>query len=243
MIGIIPCRFKSTRFPGKPLADIGDQPMMWHVYQQASKASELDDVYIATDDFRIEDTCKHLGMNVLMTKSTHLTGTDRVAECAEQLNAEAYVNIQGDEPFIDPDSIDAIARALRESDEESVMATNAYSIINDPEDIACPNVVKVITGLDGCAMAYSRSPIPYGQLQKATYRRQLGLYAFRKAALEAFTKRDQGPLEKVESVEMLRYIEYGDKVKMVEVVESGIAVDTPEDLAHANAHYEALKGQ
>ncbi len=237
MIGIIPCRYQSTRFPGKPLADIGDKPMMWHVYQQAQQASELEDVYIATDDFRIEATCKQLDIKVLMTGKAHQTGTDRVAECARILDAEAVVNIQGDEPFIDPESINKVARALKQAD-STVFATNGYSRIEDPAAVASPNVVKVVLSVTGLALAYSRAPIPYPLRKEPVYLRQLGLYAFRRDALEAFTSRAQGPLEQVESVEMLRFVEYGNAVQMVEVTESGIAVDTPEDLRLANQYYE-----
>lgn len=239
MIGIIPCRYQSTRFPGKPLADIGDKPMMWHVYHQALKARELEKVYIATDDFRIADTCAHFKMNVLMTSKEHLTGTDRIAECANELSSEFFVNIQGDEPFISPESIDSVARALRESDER-VSATNAFAKIFDEDTINSPNVVKVILSKANNAIAFSRSPIPYGLHQKPTYLRQLGLYAFKRAALTTFTKREQGPLEMCEAVEMLRFIENGDTVRMVEVEESGLAVDTPEDLHLANKYFEGL---
>lgn len=237
---VIPCRYQSSRFEGKPLALIGDKPMMWHVYQQASKAESLQEVHIATDDERIARVCEELGLNYLMTDTAHLTGTDRVAECARRLDAEVIVNVQGDEPFILPESIDAVTEALLHSKVPGLAASNAYSLLEDSAEIGDQGVVKVIFSHSGLAMSYSRLPVPLAFRKAATHCRQLGLYAFRREALEFFARTPQGPLEAAESVEMYRFIEHDRPVVMVEVEEAGIAVDTPEDWERAKRHFAGL---
>ncbi len=235
---IIPCRFQSSRFEGKPLATIGDKPMMWHVYNQVSKASSIEVAYIATDSQKIGDACDALGMKWIMTSDRHATGTDRVAECARQIDADIIVNIQGDEPFILPESIDAVTRALVDCKIPGVAATNGYSVVEDKEEIVDEGVVKVVVSASGLAMAYSRLPVPLAFRKAAPHFRQLGLYAFHKDALEFFAATPQGPVESAESVEMYRFVEHDKPVLMVRVVESGVAVDTPEDLYHARKIYE-----
>lgn len=232
-VGIIPCRYKSTRFPGKALADILGKPMMWHVYQQSLKSAVLDDVCVATDDDRIKQACDALGLNVLMTQEGHPTGTDRVAECLSYIAADYYVNIQGDEPMVSPHSINAVAKALTECKDEQVMASNAYTLIHHPADALDTNVVKVVMAADDTAMAYSRQPIPYPKGRHPKYFRQLGLYCFREAGLRFFAGHLPGLVEQAEQVEMLRFLEYGSKVLMVQVEDQGIAVDTKADLERA----------
>lgn len=234
---IIPCRYKSSRFEGKPLALIGDKPMMWHVYHQASKAESIDEVYIATDSEIIRDKCKELEIQWIMTDESHISGTDRVAECATKIDADVFVNVQGDEPFILPESIDAVARAMAESKIPGLAATNAYSSLDCNDDLNSQDVVKVVFSSSGLAMSYSRLPIPLSFRNKSQHYRQLGLYAFGKESLEFFAQTKQGPLEQSESVEMFRFIEHDKPVLMVNVEESGIAVDTPEDLYYARIHY------
>ncbi len=235
---VIPCRFQSSRFEGKPLALIGDKPMMWHVYQQASKAASIDEVFIATDNPQIGSVCDELGMKWLMTSEQHLTGTDRVAECARMLDADVIVNVQGDEPFILPESIDAVTKALVESSIDGLAAANGYGEIDSEEDENDQGVVKVIFSVSGLALAYSRLPIPLAFRKPAKRYRQLGLYAFHRDALEFFAAAQQGPLEASESVEMYRFVEHDRPVLMVGVEESGIAVDTPADLFKARQHYK-----
>jgi 3-deoxy-manno-octulosonate cytidylyltransferase (CMP-KDO synthetase) len=230
VLAVIPCRYGATRFPGKGLADIHGKPMMWHVYQQTLKARLVDDVVIATDDKRIEDACKSLGLNVVMTGTHHPTGTDRVAECATKLDAEFYVNVQGDEPMIDPEAIDIVTEAIVESRPET-MASNAFNEISDPTSVVDTNVVKVIIARTGAALAYSRSPIPYPKGGAVRFQRQLGLYAFRKAGLEIFASLKPGPVEQAEGVEMLRFLEHGHRVQMARTPDDeAIPVDTPENL-------------
>lgn len=237
---VIPCRYQSSRFAGKPLALIGDKPMMWHVYQQVSKASSIDVAYIATDSEEIATSCEELGLKWIMTSQQHLTGTDRVAECARKLDADVIVNVQGDEPFILPESIDAVTKALLESPVSGLAATNGYGIIESEDEVNDQGVVKVVFSASSLALAYSRLPIPLAFRKKASHYRQLGLYAFHKDALEFFAAAKQGPVEESESVEMYRFIEHDKPVLMVRVEESGVAVDTPADLYKARRIYDRM---
>jgi len=238
VVAVIPCRYLSTRFEGKPLALIGGKPMLWHVYQQASRAAALDEVYIATDDDRIAAACTELGLKWIMTSDQHQTGTDRVAECAALLAADVIVNVQGDEPFILPESIEKVTRALLASAIPNLAAANGCVPISDEAEINHRGVVKALLSASGLAMSYSRLPVPLAFREPSRHFRQLGLYAFRREALEFFARTPQGPLEASESVEMFRFIEHDRPVQMVQVEDSGIAVDTPEDLSEAIAHYE-----
>ena len=165
IVGIIPCRYGAVRFPGKSLADILGKPMMWHVYQQALKAVSLDAVYIATDDGRIRSACDDLGLNVVMTRSDHASGTDRVAECAGLIDAEVYVNVQGDEPMIDPLAIDAVARGVVDSGNPATIASNGYNEMSDPTDVVDTNVVKVIMDFErrGARLFTAADPLSEGR--------------------------------------------------------------------------------
>ena len=204
--------------------------MMWHVYQKASTVEVLDEVYIATDDDRIESVCYEYGMNCLRTSNLHETGTDRLSECAAKVVADIYVNVQGDEPMIDPCAIEAVTRSMQDCRDHRVMATNAYVPIEVPSDAVNTNSVKVLMTTEGMALAYSRMAIPYPKGAKAFYRRQLGLYAFRRSGLQLFSELDPGPLELCENVEMLRLVEHGHSILMVEVEDRSIPVDTESDL-------------
>lgn len=237
---VIPCRYQSSRFAGKPLELIGDKPMMWHVYQRAAEAASIDEVYIATDSGEIATACDELGLKWIMTSERHLTGTDRVAECARKLDADVIVNVQGDEPFILPASIDAVTEALLQSSISGLAATNGYGIIDSEDDMNDAGVVKVIFSASSLALAYSRLPIPLAFRKEASRYRQLGLYAFHKDALEFFAATKQGPVEESESVEMYRFIEHDKPVLMVQVEESGVAVDTPADLYKARQIYDKM---
>lgn len=214
--------------------------MMWHVYQQVCKASSIDVAYIATDNRQIGAVCDELGMKWMMTSDRHLTGTDRVAECARMLDADVIVNVQGDEPFIQPESIDAVAKALLESSIQGLAASNGYGILDSEEDVNDPGVVKAVFSVSGLALAYSRLPIPLPFRKASPYYRQLGLYAFHRDALEFFAATEQGPIEAAESVEMYRFVEHDKPVLMVRVAESGVAVDTPADLFKARQIYDKL---
>jgi len=235
-IAIIPCRFKSSRLPGKPLKEICGIPMYMHVYKQSLRCNELDDVFIATDDDRIKESCKKNGVPVIMTDSSCVTGTDRVAEAANSLDCEIVVNIQGDEPMIDPVSIDMVAKEMKNSID--IFATNAFTII-DSDDANNPHIVKALISNNSNALMFSRSKIPYKKNMSPIYRQQLGLYAFKKESLLMFPKLCIGEIEQAEDIEMLRVIENGYTLKMVEVLERSISVDTLEDLLYVRSIMES----
>ncbi|NDV88058.1 3-deoxy-manno-octulosonate cytidylyltransferase [Aurantimonas aggregata] len=236
IVAVIPCRFGASRFPGKPIADINGKPMLWHVYQQTIAAEGIDAATIATDDDRIRKVCEVLDLPVLMTRSDHVSGTDRVAECAVRLDADIIVNVQGDEPMIEPEAIARVARGIATCDDRNVQASNGYNEISSPSDAIDTNVVKVVMTVSGLAMAYSRLPIPYPKGGAVRHLRQLGLYAFRREGLERFAALKPGPLEQAEGVEMLRFVEHGYGVQMVQVPnDEGIPVDTPADLDRVRA--------
>ncbi len=229
VIGVIPCRYKSSRFPGKAIAPICGKPMLWHVWNQAKKTKYVDKLIVATDDNRIYDVCYQYGIESIMTSEDHNTGTDRVAEVAERIEGDIFVNIQGDEPLIDPDGIDSVVSEIANNDKVNV--ANAYSLIENMGDLVNANVVKVITSIDGCAMAYSRSSIPYPKESNPVYKRQIGLYAIKRDIILKFPSLSRGYLELSEGIEMFRFLENGYSIKMVEVSDSGsIPVDISDDV-------------
>ncbi|ALE52132.1 hypothetical protein SP60_02070 [Candidatus Thioglobus autotrophicus] len=230
IIGVIPCRYQSSRFPGKSLALINGKPMMWHVYQRALESNILDEVYIATDDQRIVKVANEHNLKTVMTSNKHETGTDRVAEVASQIQADYYINIQGDEPFIEPEAIKLVAQAIIDCDNPLVQAANAYTSMQDISDVVDTNTVKVIMDVNQRALAYSRQPIPYPKANTAKYSKQLGLYAFKQSGLQVFSENLPAGLEKVEGVEMYRLLEHGYSIQMVKTNDVSISVDTPSDL-------------
>ncbi len=222
-VAVIPARFESTRFPGKPLADLDGRPMIEHVYRRAA-ASAVDAVVVATDDRRIAIAVERFGGVVRMTRASHRTGTDRIAEVAEDLPCDIVVNLQGDEPLMDPEDIDAAVDLLRH-DPAAVMATLRRAI-TDPAELTDPNVVKVVTDLEGNALYFSRVPIPFG---RPIYK-HVGLYAYRRAFLLEFARLSPTPLERAETLEQLRALEHGFRIRTVDTKHDSIGVDTPEDL-------------
>lgn len=240
-IGIIPARYDSTRFPGKPLADIAGFPMIRHVYERACRCTQLQEVLVATDDQRIFDAVTAFGGDAIMTNPYHPTGTDRIAEVAERLTgASIVVNIQGDEPLIAPEAIDAVVQAL-EKDPAAPMSSVMTPLPN-PAQARDINIVKVVTDLNGYALFFSRSPIPYIRDQFAgtgPWKRHIGLYAYRREFLVTFAHLPVTPLERLEKLEQLRALEHGYRIKMVErSVDHSIGVDTPEDLQRVRALIE-----
>ena len=238
---VIPARYNSTRLPGKPLVDIYGKSMVHRVYEKCCEAIDDSQVVVATDDDRIKDYCKRNKINVVMTNPTCLTGTDRVAEVAKQIEGEVFINIQGDEPLIDPHGIDQLISMLITNQE--IQIANAYSCVDDASDIVNSNIVKVITSNMGNALAYSRSPIPHPKNSKPIYKRQIGLYAFRRNAILKFSALPVGNLESSEGVEMFRYLENGYTIKMIEIDERGsIPVDEPGDILRVEKLI-ALRGE
>jgi 3-deoxy-manno-octulosonate cytidylyltransferase (CMP-KDO synthetase) len=228
ILGVIPARFASSRFPGKVLAVAAGKTILQHVYERASRATYLHQVLIATDDERIAAAARNFGARVRMTRADHLSGTDRVAEVASADRAEIVVNIQGDEPLIDPSAIDALALALLD-DEQAPMAT-LKKRIEDPQEFTNPNVVKVVTDRNGYAVYFSRSPIPYDLSGQAVHYKHPGLYAYRREFLLGYSSLPVGPLERAERLEQLRAIENGHRIRVVETEYESVGVDTPQDL-------------
>jgi 3-deoxy-manno-octulosonate cytidylyltransferase (CMP-KDO synthetase) len=234
VIGVIPARYRSTRLPGKPLADILGKPMVQWVYESAIRSELLDDVVVATDDERVLRAVAEFGGRGEMTSARHTTGTDRVAEIAKKRDAGIVVNIQGDEPFIEPDMIDEVVRPLLE-DGNVPMSTLKHEILEE-EDLHNPNVVKVVTDESGFALYFSRSLIPFPR-HRENHRayEHIGLYAFRRSFLLEYARMKPTFLERTESLEQLRALERGFRIKVVETRGKYIplSVDTEEDLEKA----------
>lgn len=238
IIGIIPSRYESTRFPGKPLADILGFPMVYRVYMQALKAKELSKVYVATDDSRIEKVCKNYNVPVIMTSKEHKNGTERLCEVAHNIKADIYVTIQGDEPLLEPKTILEVIETLLNSEQEVGCATLKIPYKN-PIDVINSTTPKVVNDLNNNILLFTRSPIPYpkAKLDYIIYK-PIGVYAFKRETLLKYNNLKKGPLEEAEDIELLRYIENGIKVKVGITESETIAVDTPKDL---NRVIEILK--
>jgi 3-deoxy-manno-octulosonate cytidylyltransferase (CMP-KDO synthetase) len=238
ILGVIPARFASTRFPGKVLAPLGGKTILQHVFERASEARYLTQVIIATDDDRIAAAARAFRAPVRMTGEDHPSGTDRVAEVASADTAQLVVNIQGDEPLIDPAAIDAAVLAM--DDDESPMGT-LKKRIEDPEEVSNPNVVKVVTDLSGRAIYFSRSPIPYSACssQSASLYKHVGLYVYRRNFLLGYSALPVGPLERAERLEQLRALENGYSIRVVETEYESFGVDTPADLDRVSNLFSA----
>lgn len=235
VLAVIPARWASSRFPGKPLVELGGRAMIAHVWEQACKAKRVDDVILATDDDRIARYCEHHDMAVTMTASDHPTGTDRLAEVARQRDAEILVNVQGDEPLIEPAAIDATVECLVDALPRGIEVSTAYIGTATPAQCADQSVVHLVPSLDGCVITFSRHPMPYPFAEASRPSVHLGLYAFTAAALGRFAAWDRGPVERAESIELIRFLEHGERIAAVEVAAGSIGVDTPEDAARVDA--------
>lgn len=233
IIGVIPARYKSSRFPGKPLADICGKPMIWWVYKQCMKVSEFDSVYVATDDEKIFSTCKSLEINTIMTSNMHKTGTDRIGEVAYKIPADLIVNIQGDEPLLEPSTIKAAIKPFYSN--PNLQISNLMTKINDPVDVVNFTIPKVITNREGIGIYLTRATAPYpkGGLD-FSYFKQVCVYGFKPSALKFYCdygkKYGKAKTEAIEDIEILRFIENGYRVQYVEVNSETVAVDTPNDL-------------
>ncbi len=230
VIGVIPARFGSTRFEGKPLVDICGKTMIQRVYEQTQKARLINEVYIATDDDRIRDKAESFGAKVIMTSREHTCGTDRIAEAIQNVEGEIILNVQGDEPLIEPEALDAVIKPLVE-DSNIEMAT-LITPIEDESEWHDPNIVKVVKDKNDFALYCSRSLIPYSREgDTGEVFKQIGVYAYRRDFLLAFARMEPTPYEKVEKLEQLRALENGYKIKLVETTYNPISVDVPEDVA------------
>ncbi len=233
VIAVIPARYASTRLPGKPLVRIAGKAMIERVWERARQAKRVSRVIVATDDERIVKAVEGFGGEARRTRADHRSGTERIAEVAAQVEAGVYVNVQGDEPLIDPASIDAAVDALLEGGAAQV-ATIAVPI-SAPGDIVDPNVVKVVLDFDDNALYFSRAPIPWVRDSQnrvhARHLKHLGLYVYRREALLEFPTLPQGELERREQLEQLRWLENGWKIRVAEVEHDSVSVDVPEDVA------------
>jgi len=229
-VGIIPARWRSTRFPGKPLHLIAGKPLLRHVWERCARAKKLDSIIIATDDMRIADAAFAWGAQVALTSPSHQSGTDRIAEVARKARSFAFiVNIQGDEPLVDPSLIDRLVEALR-SDRKIDIVTAAHPFEN-PAEASSPHQVKVIVDLRGNALYFSRFAIPFprDRAVPVKYLRHQGIYGFRRRALLQFVKWKPTPLERAESLEQLRALENGVRVHVLVTKHGWPGVDTPAD--------------
>lgn len=231
---IIPARWASTRFPGKPLVKLRGKPLLQHVWERAKRAKSVDRVIVATDDMRIAEAAFDFGAEVALTSPKHPTGTDRLAEVAKKLKSSPIIlNVQGDEPDIAPSTIDRLAGALQD-DPELGMVT-AANPASSPADVRNPNVVKVVTDLAGRALYFSRSAIPCDRDGRGgiRYLRHQGIYGYRRNVLLDFVKWKPTPLEKAEKLEQLRALEHGVSIGVILVRHGSVGVDVPGDLAKA----------
>jgi len=249
---VIPARYASTRLPGKPLADIAGKPMIVRV-AAAAKRARTDGVWVATDDERVAAAVRQNGFEAVMTRADHASGTDRIAEVADRLqwdDADIVVNVQGDEPLLDPELIEAVAGALR-GDPDAAMATASHPLTN-ADDFFNPNVVKVVSDVRGRALYFSRAPIPWDRDQFAERRdalpanlpaqRHVGLYAYRVSFLRRFGELAASPLERCESLEQLRALWHGYPIQVISVDHPPApGVDTPEDLLRVRRLFDAGK--
>lgn len=242
--GVIPARFDSTRLPGKVLALIGDRTVLRHVHDRAAQSTQLDRLLVATDDDRVLREVLAFGGVAVMTERGHASGTDRVAEAVASLETRPalVINIQGDEPFLDPRTIDTLAGALR-SDPSSVWT--AVSGLEDAEDLARPEVVKVVRSEDGRVLYFSRAPIPYvrNRTGRSAHWRHVGIYGYATEVLERLVRLPESALERTEGLEQLRWLEAGVPVRSVEVDSIGFGIDTEEDLARARRFWAARADQ
>ncbi|MBF0425680.1 MAG: 3-deoxy-manno-octulosonate cytidylyltransferase [Magnetococcales bacterium] len=242
VIAIIPARYAATRLPGKPLADIAGKPMIQHVYERAARA-RVDRVLVATDDARIEAAVRAFGGEAMLTASTHVSGSDRVAEAARSLKADWIVNVQGDEPLLHPEMLDQLLEPLR-NDPAIPMATLAHPL-TDREDFLSPDVVKVVCTRGGFALYFSRAPLPVARGREGVPRealRHIGLYAYRADFLQQFARLDPTPLEQSEKLEQLRALEHGFPIRVVTTRHHALGVDTPTDLERVRRMFAQARG-
>lgn len=230
VIAVIPARYASSRFPGKPLADILGKPMIWWVYNQISKAKGISEIIVATDDVRIEQICKKHNMKVMMTKNNHATSTERVYEIAQNVPADLFVVVNGDEPLLDPKVIETIIPTKETTLPKFYVSNIMTEITNSPEVLDFTNI-KVVVDSDSYAMYFSRSPIPYPKASlNYKYFKHVGVLIYSLSALEFFSKTPKGKVEKIEDINEIRFIENGKKIKMVSFPTHSLSVDTPKDL-------------
>jgi len=234
---MIPARYAASRFPAKLMQDLSGKPVIVRTYEATVNTQLFDEVFVVTDSHVIYDTIANSGGKAIMSIKEHDCGSDRIAEAVEDMDVDIIVNVQGDEPFTDRESLASVLEVFKNDKEEEIDLASLMVRITDREEINNPNTVKVIVDNRNFALYFSRSPIPYPrdtQIEDIYYKHK-GIYAFRKRALMDFKRLPMLHLEAKEKIEAIRYLEYGKKIKMVETVISGIEIDTPEDLKRAQA--------
>jgi 3-deoxy-manno-octulosonate cytidylyltransferase (CMP-KDO synthetase) len=235
---IIPARYASSRFPGKLLANETGKYLIQHVYERVAQAKSVDKVLIATDDHRIARACEQFGAKWQMTRADHQSGTDRIAEVVAGIEADIIVNVQGDEPEIEPDNIDRLIKVLQQ-DSQADIATLA-AVFGPVEDINNPNVVKVVVDNSGHALYFSRAAIPYLREKdtQPVYRKHIGIYAYRRDALLELSQLPPSPLEQAEKLEQLRALENGMVITVADVKHAAVGIDTPQQYAEFAQRYK-----
>lgn len=232
---MIPARYAASRFPAKLMQDLAGKPVILRTYQAAVHTKLFDEVYVVTDSDVIYDTIVKEGGLAIMSQKEHDCGSDRIAEAVMQMDVDIIVNVQGDEPFTDRESLKGVMQVFEDDTHKEIDLASLMVKITDEEEINNPNTVKVIVDNRDFALYFSRSPIPYPRAKNddTVYFKHKGIYAFRKSALMDFQRLPMLQLEATEKIEAIRYLEYGKKIKMVETTVQGIEIDTPEDLKKA----------
>ncbi|TMM55874.1 3-deoxy-manno-octulosonate cytidylyltransferase [Maribacter algarum] len=235
IIAMIPARYAASRFPAKLMQDLSGKPVIVRTYEATKNTRLFDEVFVVTDSEVIFDTITKAGGKAIMSIKEHECGSDRIAEAVENMNVDIIVNVQGDEPFTDRESLAGVLEVFKSDLEMEIDLASLMVRITDKDEIANPNTVKVIVDNRNFALYFSRSPIPYPRATEIenVYYKHKGIYAFRKSALMDFQRLPMLGLEATEKIEAIRYLEYGKKIKMVETTVSGIEIDTPEDLQRA----------
>ncbi len=240
IIAMIPARYAASRFPAKLMQDLSGKPVIVRTYEAAIHTGLFDEVYVVTDSPIIYDSITNAGGLAIMSKTEHDCGSDRIAEAVTNMDVDIIVNVQGDEPFTDRESLTGIMEVFKNDIEKEIDLASLMVQITDEEEINNPNTVKVIVDNRNFALYFSRAPIPFPRAKDTgtIYYKHKGIYAFRKSALMDFQRLPMLSLEATEKIEAIRYLEYGKKIKMVETTVSGIEIDTPEDLKKAQAAWK-----
>ncbi|PHQ55976.1 MAG: 3-deoxy-manno-octulosonate cytidylyltransferase [Lutibacter sp.] len=241
IIAMIPARFEASRFPGKLMKDLAGKSVILRTYEATKKSNLFDEVYVVTDSNLIFDEIISKGGNAIKSKRVHDSGSDRIAEAAENIEVDIIVNVQGDEPFTQTEPLKKLLKVFKDDTHKKIDIASLMLKMNDKDEINNPNNVKVVTDENDFAMYFSRSPIPYPrEKSNAFYFKHIGIYAFRKEALLKFTNLPMNKLEATEKLENLRFLAHGMRVKMIETNQVAIGIDTPEDLDKARSIYKDL---
>ncbi|MEN8816616.1 MAG: 3-deoxy-manno-octulosonate cytidylyltransferase [Nonlabens sp.] len=244
-IAVIPARFEASRFPGKLMKDLCGKSVILRTYEAALNTRLFDQVLVATDSDLIYNEIINNGGEAVMSHKTHETGSDRIAEAVENYEADIVINVQGDEPFTNKEDLEKLIQVFEKDQKNEIALASLMHVIDDLEDIQNPNNVKVITDLNGNAIYFSRSVIPYPRdqsIEQLVYK-HIGIYAFRKEALIEFYNQTPTPLELSEKIECIRYIEHGKKIKMIATNHLSIGIDTPEDLDKARMKWKTVENR